>query len=148
MVHGHQLDRLGRQQARALELAAVAQHFSEAHVIHRGRDEPAAPREERRVAVGRVIRDRQNLELSLLGVPAMIGAEAGELRLGNLEEGVVHLEGIEDAFLQEAVEALPGDALDHRARDVYRDAVVPAVAGLVTQRYLRELCDELVEVLR
>ena len=58
---------------------------------------------------------------------------ARALRFGQAEAGVVHRQRVEDALLQEALERLPGDHLDHPRQQFQRGAVVaearPRVGG-------------------
>ncbi len=53
---------------------------------------------------------------------------------GHVKTGVDHAQGVEDALLQEHVEALTGDHLDDSGSDVGGDAVTPVRAGLKGQR--------------
>ena len=61
------------------------------------------------------------------GQPVCLAARNAEMR-------VFHADGIEDAVLQEAVEALPADDFDHAAEQVETHRIAPARARLAHQR--------------
>ncbi len=148
MVHVHDLDGPGPEDARAVELAAPAQHLAEAQVVGAGPGQAAAAGLEAGLA-GEVARRRIVDQLQLLVGPALIvGGEAVDLVRGHEERGVLHAERAEDHVLEILGEGLAGDHLDQRAADVGGQGVHPGRAGLVAQRHLAELVEELLHGVR
>ena len=50
---------------------------------------------------------------------------------GHTEDGIGHLQWLEDAFAEELVKRLAGDDLHQSSQHVRRDAVLPLGSGLV-----------------
>src|SRR5262249_10138388 len=69
-----------------------------------------------------------------LVVPLVHAGETRALRGPDLERGVLHAERPEDVILEVAVELLATRRLDHLARPVDVDAVLPLIAGVEHQR--------------
>ena len=141
LVRRHQLDGGGRQDAHAVELAAVEQHLAEAHVVGGGRGQAAAAGEELGGlevvgAAAEALRARPACRRGCSCRPARTGGLFGR----HPERGVLHAERPEDALLQVLVERLAREHLDQVALDVDRDAVVPLGPGLLAQRDLRPAC--------
>ena len=63
-------------------------------------------------------------------------------RFGDVERGLAHAEGIEQALLLELVQRLSRHDLDDAAEHVGRMAVVPFRARLLRQRQFRDPLDE------
>ena len=140
VVGEHRLDRLARQDARAVPLAAVQHHLQERGVVG-GRRQQAGPGRER---LARAL-DVVSLAHHVAGVGRPLEAAAvadrridrrqpAQLARGQEEVRVGHPERVEQPLLQERAEGLAADLLDHRAQDVGVVAVDPPLAGMPVHR--------------
>ena len=130
------------------KLAAVVEHLREAVVVLGGGDHAAAARRHgglRGVVAGPAAGGRISEQLAV-GAGAVERREAVALVGGHVEARVVHAQRTEDVVAHEVGQRLAGELLDDVALDVHRHAVGPAFAGLIEQRNLGELVDELLEV--
>ena len=139
MVARHELDRLARDDAHALQRAAVEEHLREPPVVRGRRHHAAAAGKEFRP---RGERARHRRPLSGLRVGLGLGDAVGFFGRHH-EPGVAHVERPGDARGDEPVEVHARDDFDDAPEHVGRHAVVPDFARLVLQRQLRELGDEL-----
>ena len=145
-IAGHQGHGGGAQHPRPVQFAAVGHHQAEAQVVlHRHHQATAAGKEgdadELRVFAGAVLHN----EAAVLAHD-VVGAEPFHHLRRHVEVGVVHAEGTEQAVLHEAVERGAAHALHQMPQHVGRKAVVPALAGLEQERYVRHLLNQLAGV--
>ena len=127
--------------------AAREQHPRPRLHVAGGGEEPRAARLERRRRVP--VQDAEVVDALdvLLEAPGLrvepVGpAEAAALLRRNEERGVAHPERLEDLLAQEVAEAPPRRDLDHRAHDVGRVAVLPALARVEREAEAAELVRE------
>ena len=144
MVERHQLQSPRTEDACAIELATVRQHFAEAHVIRRGRYETAGAGQigawlRVRAAVGRL---GEHVAAVAFGSRLVVGGEPVDLGLGDLESGVRHAQWTGDALLKEMVKSLAAQELAEVTDDICRDAVVPLRARVARQGQPPQLRDE------
>ena len=138
VIGSHHFDGAGGEETGSVELAAAEEHFAEAGVVEGGGVEASAAggAEGDEGGVGAVLVDGEG------GAGALVDrGEAGELFLGDVEGGVVHAEGGEDALAEEVGEGLAGEFFDEVTLDVDGDAVGPTGAGRGEEGDLGEAVD-------
>ena len=133
MVRSHQVQRLAADDPVTVEHAAVQQHLTEARVIHRGRDQPAAARFHHRFV-------EHVKELHLVAVPGIGRKRLGEtvrVFAGGVKRGLGHLQRRQNSLGQERAQRFSADDFDDAPKNVGGAAVVPFRAGLAHQRQAR-----------
>jgi len=132
LVGAHEFDAFRFEVLFALEGAAVGDHLEEAGVVGDGGEEAAAAG-----LVGGFLEEERVFGLFEVDEEAGFGAEdIGETSCffgGDVEAGVGHVEGGEEAFLEEGCKGLAGGGFDDVAEDVGIDTVEPLGAGLVEE---------------
>ena len=139
VVGGHQFNGLAAEDSRSVEVPAVELHLAEAQVIFDRRIEPAGAAE----ILFRARRDFRGhqvvapVEFAALG--RVDGGAPRELFFRDVKVGVLHAEGLEDAFAEKLVERFSRDDLDEVTDHVRRRAVLPSRAGFEIERQPGEL---------
>ena len=122
---GHELDGFGFEEAFAVEGAFVEDHLSEAGVVGGGGEEPAIGGGVAGAEGDVVVVEDEDGGFFELAVGELVGlGEAGFLRGGEVEGGVGHGEGTEEAVFEEDFEGLSGDDFDDSAEGVDAGLVV------------------------
>ena len=150
LVGVHQRDRLLRQVAFAVPLAAVDDHLDEAGVVADGAHQTAAAGMK---ALGREHAADQQIGAGLESRLHVVAQIEGHVVLGqpvmffrrHMKIRIHHAQRFEQALAQKIAKALPGPDLDQPPQDVDADAVIPARAGLKDQRQRGELVDHLLQ---
>jgi len=104
--HGHGLNRLGPENARAIKTAAAAQHFAETPIVVGCGDQTGTARKQRHARWWRKQPRRHGSHLLLLDVPQMTARHARRFVIGQVEEGVVHSKRVKNARLKKLLEGL------------------------------------------
>ena len=145
MVAGHVLHRLAAEQPLAFQFALGQQHLGKAVVVVDGADHaPAAGEERGPLQIARPLR----IVLQLVGGGRDVLIAGGEAILAagaNVEAGIRHAERLRDAFGDELVERLAGEAFHQIAADVRGHAVVPERAGRELERQVGETLHHLLQ---
>lgn len=132
LAGAHEFDAFRFEVLFALEGAAVGDHLEEAGVVGDGGEEAAAAG-----LLGGFLEEEGVFGLFEVHEEAGFGAEdIGETGCffgGDVEAGVGHVEGGEEAFLEKVGEGLTGGGFDDAAEDVGIDAVDPLGARLVEE---------------
>lgn len=131
LVGAHEGDGVFPEVAGAIEGAAICDHLEEACVVGDGGDEPAATAFEGWVFEGGEIGEGVAFEGAV--VRGVGDGEPWGVFGFDVEGGVLHAEGGEEAFLNEVLEGLFGGAGDDGGEDIGAESVDPAFTGLVEE---------------
>ena len=125
MVHAHELKRLTADDAGTVQLTSVGQCLGKAVVVVDGRDQAAAAGE-KAVGFGEagvlwVVLQAE----AAAGLELIAGSEARDAVGRDGEEGVGHLQRVEDMALEVVVQAHARQYLHQITADVCRHRVIP-----------------------
>ena len=142
MIHAHELEGLAPDDARAIQFTAVGQSLCEPVEIADRGDQPAAAGE---VAVGPSEVGGLRIVLQAEGIAGLVlvaGGEAIQPVAGHSEEGIRHVQRVEDVVGKILVQRLAGQHLDQVAAHVGGQRVVPCGARRKLQRKAGQLVDQ------
>ncbi len=145
IVRRHQLDALAREIALAVQLAASPQHFEEARIVLRRREQSGAAGERNARPAGIVPLSNmagalqrawagRSLDLPILG--RVDHGEPRRLFLGQAEGRIDHPERLDQPRAQELVQRQARYLLHHHAENVGVVAIDPLLARLLRHRQL------------
>ena len=142
VVGGHQRHCFATEKSHAVEFALVEQHLGKAEVVGASGDQPAATGTEGRrlqIGTGGWIIDQAKTAF----VKAIVGRKATLFGRRDKKGGVYHAQRLQNLFGKIAVERLAGKLFNQIAKNIGRQAVIPACPRGKEQRQIAQFGDHL-----